>query len=162
MSTITITTVVIPNYQRGGATAELRIAANGGFRASSGSSILPGNTSTGPFYKLISCTVSGTDLTIPQFTIDSTTDASDPNATYHAMFYDSTGKKAGSYWSNYRIPTSLGSTISHTQLNTFNSTVQSIVQYSYPNVDQVQDLIDASVTAAGITAEEVIAYAIAL
>jgi hypothetical protein len=91
MSTITVSTFDIPNWQLGGSACTLRILSNQSFRTSAGSQI---NRSTKDvFYQSVACTISGTVVSVPSFTIDSTTDASDPNATYNAALYDSNGIK---------------------------------------------------------------------
>ena len=69
----------------GGSTAPLRIYATKTFVTSDGTTIIGGTTSG--FYKTITCTVSGSTVTCPQFTIDSTTDSSLPTVKYVADLY---------------------------------------------------------------------------
>lgn len=73
------------------------------------------------FYAPITCSIAGTTVTIPQFTVHSTEDSSSPNATYIAVLYDENDARAGIVWANHRIPTHLGSTVSHLQLMVYNT-----------------------------------------
>lgn len=141
MSVITITTTTVPNWQRGGTTCTLRIAANVDFLTSDGTPILSGHIDHGVFYQIVSCTISGTTVTIPEFDIDSTTDSSDPNATYTAVFFDENDARADTYWANYLIPSTFGLTSTHAQIHLYNAVPRGIQQYGYPNIEVVQQMI---------------------
>jgi hypothetical protein len=140
MSTITISSFVVPNWQLGGASCTLRILSNQTFRTSEGEQI---NVSTQDvFYQTVACTISGTDITVPQFTIDSTTDSSDPNATYNALIYVSNAKKQ-LLFAAWQVPHNLGTPLAYSALHAFNESIRSPRVYSYPNIEQVDALIDA-------------------
>lgn len=119
MSTITITETVFPNYQRGGAAASLRIFADETFVASSGQQINR-SINKSNWYKSVSGTVSSNSVTIPAFTIDSTTDSSNPQASYSAAIYDSNGNFVNWVFRGWQIPHDLGTSISWSSLNDHN------------------------------------------
>jgi len=96
MAVISIASLTVPDWQGSASGVTLRIYNNDSFTT-------PGNTfhpksvvptpnrpTAGTFYKELTCTVSSGVLTIPSFTIDSTTDSTDnPGATYSAALWDS-------------------------------------------------------------------------
>jgi hypothetical protein len=142
MSTITIRTFTIPNYQGGGSTATLRIQANQTFLSSQGQMIMA--SQNGVFYKTVSCTVAANIITVPEFTIDSTTDSSVPSATYNGILYDSNGSRRIAFFSSYAIPTTFGATANWEQIENYNQTVHPPFLSGYPTTAQVQSLIDAA------------------
>lgn len=104
MSTITISSHDITNWSYGGASATLRIFPTDTFRTSDGDTVLVGNVSRNEFYKSVSCTVSGTTVTIPQFTIDSTIDGTPTTARYNCWLYDSNGVKRSLFHADIAVP----------------------------------------------------------
>src|SRR5687767_15629459 len=85
-----------PNiWQLGGDTAKLRIYADQSFMTSMAQWIpqgTPGRTET--FFLEIDCTITGGELNIPNFEIDSTVDALvNPHATYSAEIISSSNKR---------------------------------------------------------------------
>lgn len=109
-TTISVTSRTISNWHytttTGAGDVQLRIYADRSFITSAGQPVLPGNPQGGAVYKIIPCTVSGPDadgnytLTIPAFTIDSTTDAQDPpgmSAKYTAFFFTRQGRQLAAY-----------------------------------------------------------------
>src|SRR6185369_9926810 len=103
---ITISSTVRHTWTFGGATAQVRIYATKTV-VTSDLVTITGGTSSG-WYKTVSCTVAGADLTCPSFTIDSTTDSSDPTVRYVADVYDSNSKLRGRFINEaFRVPTSL-------------------------------------------------------
>jgi hypothetical protein len=100
MALITIASVVIPGWQGNTTGIQLRIYTNADFTASTGTlypkTIVPNikTAGLGSFYQANPCTVSGTTLTLPAVTLDSTTDSPDnPNGTYSAVLFDSISGK---------------------------------------------------------------------
>ena len=89
---ISIQQLSIQGWQ-GSSNVALRINTDVGFTSSNGN-VWPQTkrdnpASLGTFYQQFTCTVSGTELTIPAFTLDSTQDSVDnPTATYTAQFID--------------------------------------------------------------------------
>lgn len=140
MSAINIATFDIPNWQLGGASCTLRIFADQTFRNSDGDVILRGSAK-GPWYQEIACTISGTTITVPQFTIDSTTDASNRNATYTGILFDSNDVRRDAFFSAYKIPHNFGSTVGWSAIHAYNSSVKSILPYAYPNTNEIAALI---------------------
>lgn len=94
MAVITVTQYVVPDW-RGPTTVELRIYCNNGFLTSDGKTIQAGSPDGNQNYLTVACSVVGTNLTIAQFNIDSTTDGQDSHTSrYSAVFFDtSTGQK---------------------------------------------------------------------
>lgn len=119
MSTITITETIFPSYQRGGASATLRIYADETFVASSGQQI---NRSTGKanWYKSVAGTVSSNNVTIPTFNIDSTVDSSNPQATYSAALFDSNGNFVSWMFRGWLVPHDIGSSLDWADLEAYN------------------------------------------
>jgi len=103
MPLITIAAVTIPNWQGNATGIVLRLYANESFTAQSGSFYPRGvqcnPASLGTFFQAVTCSVVGGALTIPSFTLDSTTDSPDnPDASYSAVLWDSaSGKPVQSY-----------------------------------------------------------------
>lgn len=145
MSAINIATFDIPNWQLGGASCTLRIFADQTFRNSDGDVILRGSAK-GPWYQEIACTISGTTITVPQFTIDSTTDASNRNATYTGILFDSNDVRRDAFFSAYKIPHNFGSTVGWSAIHAYNSSIKSILPYAYPNTDQVASIVSGLTT----------------
>src|SRR5690348_7416070 len=112
-TTITIPSQTVPNFQaRSSGPIFLRIFLNRAFVANNGTGVAgtplqPSSPSSNNYYLQLTCTLAGTTLTIPSFTIDSTTDGLDINtATYSAYFFDSTGAQIGVYagFEQFRVP----------------------------------------------------------
>lgn len=148
-STITVAGFTVKNWTAGGSTAKLRVVSNDSFFTTDGVQILRGSISSGSFYKEVVCTVSGTNVTCPSFPIDSTVDSSVPTATYSAYLFDSKGVRRAEYLVDFRVPTSLGTSIRWAQISTYNKTAPRSPLPSYPNVDQVNSLIAQQVQNVG-------------
>lgn len=87
---ITISTIDIPNCRYTGTTIELRIYPDSSFIAIDGQVIQAPDNLQSPrsFYQTVTCTLSSGILTVPQFSIHSTTDANqNQSARYQAYFY---------------------------------------------------------------------------
>lgn len=137
MSTITIQTAQPGlSWAYGGTTATLRIVANQSFYTSDGIPILQGTVKT------VNCTVAGTVITIPSFTIDSTTDSTVQTGTYTAVFFDHTGVRRMAMLSQFQVPTSLGVSISWENLTTYNrGVVLNFFNSSTYSKDEINQLI---------------------
>lgn len=135
MSSITIQTIQ-PGlaWRFGGITAELRLYANQTFITSDGTLIQQGT------YKSVTCTVSGTTIVIPSFTLDSTTNSSNPNANYTARIYDSNGVRRWLFPAN--MPTfrldfaTLGASTSWELISDYNL-VPTPTFFNYPQVVEI-------------------------
>lgn len=125
MSTITVATHNFENWTYGGASATLRIFALQQFITSDGDTIAQGDVQTPANYKSVSCGVSGTMVTIPEFTLDSTTDSNTPSAQYIAYLYDVNGVRRDLFPpSAFALPHNLTST-SWTNIVAYNRTIPS-------------------------------------
>ncbi|WP_420239210.1 hypothetical protein ACOBR2_06405 [Telmatobacter bradus] len=92
---ISIASITLSNWQ-GDSTIALRIDVDQTFTSEAGNIWLKtlGNPAgKGDFYQQFACTVSGNNLTLPEISLDSTTDSPDnPAARYRAVLVDtSTG-----------------------------------------------------------------------
>jgi hypothetical protein len=155
---ITIGSTTISDYQKGGATATLHILSDQDFLTSDGVNVARNYARTQTYYRSVSCTVSGTTVTIPAYVLDSTTDSNVPNGTYTALLYDSNGKRDRAFYSGYKIPTAFGSSASWIQISAYNSSPSSPFQFSFPTVERVQDLIDEAIALnpGGTTVETIV------
>jgi hypothetical protein len=117
MATISIASVVIPNWQLG-PDVVLRIYALQSFVAADNTIVAAGcpsdDASEGRnFFQPVTCTLSGTSLTISAFTLSSTTDALDNAAAkYGAHFYTTEGQRIGAFaeFSTFFLPAASTST----------------------------------------------------
>jgi len=143
MSTITVTQSTFSNYQGGGSTATVRIYANDVFVPTSGSQINKSRPGSLSWYKSIAATVAANVVTVPQFTIDSTTDSSKPGATYSAVLFDSSGRFVSYLFRNWAIPHDLGATIDWADLDTYNENAPAAAAGVAYTQQQVNTLIPA-------------------
>lgn len=97
---ITISSQSISNWTYGGTSATLRIFATTPFFTEAGDYVVQGNINQpDSCHQSVTCTVSGTSLTIPQFTLAATTNSSVPTAKYVAYLYDENGDRR-MFWLN--------------------------------------------------------------
>lgn len=139
-TTITVSSYSVPNWQYG-APASVRIYVNSTFIDSAG--ILHVAQATGGlnFYQSLTCSVSGTTVTLPSFTIASTTDSpTNPSATYSFILYSGTIRK-DTLAASFKVPIILGTTITFGSLAVYNSTHPNPPGPQYPDIQQVQALI---------------------
>lgn len=148
-TTITVPAQQVTNWQYGSGTITLRLFLDRGFVTSSGIPLQPGSPTGGRFYKDVSCSLSGTTLTIAAFTLDSTTDGLDfTTARYSAWFYDGTRKLAPyAGFEAFRVPATIasaygcspaGTCATFADLRAYNVTKASTVDnsvYTKPEVD---------------------------
>lgn len=122
MSTITINSFTIPHYAINEATVKLRIYPTSSFVTSDGH-LVAGNPSSSlnVFYKEITCSVSGQTITVPSFTIDSTSDSDSPfTAAYNAAIFDVGGTILRTWlFKHWKVPAGLGSSITFAQLKAY-------------------------------------------
>jgi hypothetical protein len=146
---ITVTSASIPNWQYGGTTARVRIFSNQKFITSDSQLIMQSLPTSNAWYKEINCTVSSNTLTIPQTVLDSTTDSSNPAATYIAYIYDYNNVRRDTWISNFRVPTSAGTTVSWAQILLYNQNAANPPPPGYYTNDQVNVLIAAAIASGG-------------
>lgn len=160
-TTITVASVVIPNFAvplNPGETLYLYIYVDRSFISSDGIPIQPGSPQTGRWYRKITCSVAGTNVTIPQFTLDSTTDAQDnpgKAARYSAFFYANTrllGPYAG--FESFRVlpvysnPTPTDATWAQVRADNTAGAAIPIDKNTY-TTEQINRLISDAVTLSG-------------
>jgi hypothetical protein len=145
---VTVSSKALTNWRYGGTTAKLRIVLNQRIVTSDGEIRMPGSINAGTWYKDVTCTVSGTTLTVPQIQyLDSTVNSDTPTATYTAVFFDSKNVKRETFLSDFRVPASLGTTLSWTQLITYNQGQARPPTPEYYSKDQTNALIGDFATA---------------
>lgn len=132
------------DWRYGGSTAQLRISVSQGFLDSSGTWI-PASTSTN-FYKTVTCTIASTTITCPAFTLSSTTNGNPNTARYKFQFYGpgTSNTPRDVLWSNFQVPVILGTTISVGQLVAFNQSTANPPRPGFPDIQQVQTLINSA------------------
>lgn len=113
MSTVTVASGVFSNYEGAEVTLKLRRYVHKKFIPTSGNIIMPGRVGTPNFYDTeLTCTVSAGNVTYPQHTLDSTSDAiSNPKKTYYdyALFTTS-GQFVKTVAQKVKVPPSPSST----------------------------------------------------
>lgn len=115
---ITVTQTVIPaTGMTGSGTVKVRYYANERRVQTDGTIILQGRQ-TAPlrWYKEVNATLSGGNVTIPQHTVHSTDDSNVPSATYDIILYDTRGNRYEILADNWRVPSSLGTTVDFYEL----------------------------------------------
>jgi len=144
---ITISSQTVPNIRWGGTTATLRIYSSQNFIASDGTPVLSGTVGTTNIYQSVSCTISGSTLTVPSFTLQSTLDgANRTDARYTAVFYDSHGSQKSILLGNFYVP-STPTTTTWSELAVTNASQPKPFGDTYSTTAQVQALIAARLPA---------------
>jgi len=120
-TTITISSTTVGNSTNyPGSTCTLRIYSSITFTASDGTVVMAGTPGSGAFFKSVACTISAGIISIPSFTIPSTTDASDnQNAKYTAVFFDSKGVKRDTFFADFPLTNTLGTTVTWGQIRVY-------------------------------------------
>lgn len=104
MASITIASATVPNWQLSN-DVQLRIYALENFVAADNTDVVAGVPSedawqNANFYQAVTCTLSGTTLTIASCTLESTVDSlSNPAAQYGAYFFTMEGQRIGAFGS---------------------------------------------------------------
>lgn len=76
---------------------------------------MAGTPGSGAFFKTVTCTISSGTITIPSFTLPSTTDALDiQTARYTAVFFDSRGIKRDTFLADFSLPNTLAGSPNNT------------------------------------------------
>jgi hypothetical protein len=140
ISSVTVSSMVVENWRYGGTTAKLRVYASDTFDQS-GNFVVASRRGSGQWYKQIDCTISGTSLTIPSFSVYVTTTSSVPTAVYTFVWVDSRGAERDVFRSEIAVPDSFGATITWSQLNTYNAGRPLPRNPTYLNSDQVAAMI---------------------
>lgn len=134
---VTVQTTTIPNYQRGGATATIRVYATENF-FSEGVEYQAG---LGYFYKEVPCTVSGSTVSVPPFTLASTTDSTVDTAKYVALLYDSTGSRVTTLMSGQEFGVPPITPTEWEDLAVYNQAVRRRLGDTYYNSNQIAILL---------------------
>lgn len=142
-TTITVSSYTPQAQWNYGSPATVRIYTNSTFVDSDGVLHIAQATGGPNFYQVLTCTVTGTAITVPSFTIASTTNSpTNPNATFSFIFYDKNGVRRDTFASPIKVPTILGTTITWGSLLVYNSTHPNPPGPQYPDIQQVQALIN--------------------
>lgn len=130
MITISSQTFFDGAYQYGGSTATVRIYANKSFIAADGTVVPMGRVGSMAFFKAVACTILSGTLTIPSFTVPSTTDAlDDQTARFTFVLYDHKNSQREILFANIKggqlaIPSNLGSSLTFAQIALSNQAQQ--------------------------------------
>jgi hypothetical protein len=115
MPVITIAAVTLNNWQQS-SDVQLRIYALESFIDSAGNLINAGNPTedesvSGNWFVAAACTLAGTQLTIAQVQLSTTTDSDNPNALYSAWFFTTEGERIGPFqeFQTFKLPATLPS-----------------------------------------------------
>jgi hypothetical protein len=141
-TTVTVSSISIPDLHYPGSTFTMRIWVEIGFTDSAGVWHVAGPVGSNNVYRTVSCTLSGTTGTCPSFTIDSTLDSTDyPTARYNAWLYDEKSTKRDPWFEHFFVPPTTPTTWAY--LRTTNRGARNVNRPdSYPTTAQVQNLID--------------------
>lgn len=141
MSKITINSFRIPRYHgdADACTSKLRIYADQRFMASDGDLILASKPGGPVWYKEIDCVVDETDLVVPSFIIDSTTNSNVTDATYSGVVFDEDDHWEDYLFRHFKIPSGLGSPIDWDAVETYNDDPPANI----PGVTYTQEQVDA-------------------
>lgn len=90
-----------PATQWTGSTATLRIWCSEQFYGADGTLVVGGQVGSQYWYKNIACTIASGIVTIPEVSLQSTTDGFPTTAAYTAVFYDESGAKQNTKLSNF-------------------------------------------------------------
>ena len=108
MSTTISATTTNPSTTYPGSTCTLRLYSSISYASSDGTVVMAGTTGSGSFFKSVDCTIAAGIISIPSFTIPSTSDGLDlGTARYTAVFFDSDGVQRDVWLDSFVIPTSL-------------------------------------------------------
>lgn len=118
---ITVSSFQTPaTYRTQSNSATLRIYSNDTFTDSTGKLIVAAPGGPVGFYLTTTCSIANNVMTCATFNLPSTTDSSKVNATFTGVLYDARGAQIATLFSRWRIPHTLGGTISYEQLESYN------------------------------------------
>lgn len=144
VTTVTVSSHSVGNWRYGGTTAKLRIYASETFEQS-GNFVIGSNRGSGQWYQQVDCTVAGTIVTVPSFSLYVTTTASNPYVNYTLVWVDAKGVERDVYLSEIRVPESFGATVTLAQLHTFSTTrTTRRADLEVYNKDQVNALLSTN------------------
>lgn len=142
-STITVSaTTINASSSYPGTTCTLRIYSSITFTAADGTTVMAGTPGSGAFFKSINCTISNGVISVPSFTLPSTTDALDnQNARYTAIFFDSKGVKRDTFFADFPLTNTFGSVITWAQIRIYKAGTQPLIDTSVYTKTQTDALI---------------------
>lgn len=145
---ITVSAFNNTQYQYGGSTATIRVYLSDSLITSDNKILIAGRPGSSGWYKQISCTVSGSTLSCPQFILDSTTDSSVPNAFYTLQIYDENGRNRRVF-AILKVPDT-NTTTTLAALVLYSSTIAANLPTTYYTAAQI-DVLLGSVNIANAT-----------
>jgi hypothetical protein len=146
---INISNLQITSYQPSDANLTLRIYYSDTFVDSNGVTVVGGAIGSANFYKSVTCSnnTSTKVVTCPAsggFILPSTTDSSKPNVRVSGALYAGSNQRA-IIFTNFMIPTTYGTAITYSQLNTYNQAQPRPLADRYATVDEVGSLINTAI-----------------
>lgn len=140
---VTISSYTNANWQYGGSTARMVLYLDKQIVTTDNKVLNASLVGLGGWYKDISCTVTGTNLVCPSFTIDSTTDAQPNTAKYSVVFFDHRNTKRDIFAVIKVPPTPTPTTFG--ALIAYNAAPQRALPSTYYTSDQVNALFAAMI-----------------
>jgi hypothetical protein len=157
ITAVTVSAITINSWRYGGTTGKLRVYASDTF-TQTGTFVIGSQRGSGQWYQQVDCTVAGTVLSIPSFSLQVTTTSSNSAANYTFVFVDATGRERDIWMGEILVPDTFGANVTWDQLYLY-STQRTTrrADYEVYNKDQVNALLagtvanpDASTTVKGI------------
>lgn len=149
MSTLSIVSATLSNYQRGGTTARLKIWFSETFETAEGLTIIGGPVRSNGFFVDVACAVDPDEdaLTYATFSLPTTNDSSVRNARATGMIFDSSGAFVCNLFVNYIIPEQLAPVTTLAALSEYNAAGNVPPNPTYPTTDQIMTLIEEGLQA---------------
>jgi hypothetical protein len=120
LTAVTVSGITINSWRYGGTTAKLRVYASDTFDQT-GTIVIGSARGSGQWYQQIDCTVAGTVLSIPSFSVSVTTNSSNAQASYTFVFVDSKGTERDVYMGDVQVPDTFGANVTWSNLYAYNT-----------------------------------------
>lgn len=121
---------------------KVRVYPNNTFLSSSGTLVQRGQFGATQWYREASCTVSGSNITIPSMSIDTTDDSDVPAASYTAYFVDAKGNKIDTFYNYFRVPSTYGSSITWSDIRAYTESVSIVLPSGYYPVSMTDSRLE--------------------
>jgi hypothetical protein len=138
---LTVTSQDFAYWDIGGTAATLYIYAHDDFVSSDGNPVVSGKFPYQNWRHKIDCTIADGVLTVPSIEIESTTNADDPSVRFVAVLIDQTGVRRNFIVKRFRVPHTLGATITWSQIKIYNNAQQEDLPPTYYTAEQVNALL---------------------
>jgi hypothetical protein len=120
---VTVSSLAVTGWRFPMTAVKVRVYPNNTFLTSEGELIQKGEVGRSAWYREYNCTVTGSQITLPAMTLDSTDDSDVPAASYSAIFFDAKGNRIDNYYANFRVPSTYGSSITWQQIRAYTESI---------------------------------------